>query len=257
MYRATITMCILAGFALLGCESKGAAASQSDPTGIGDGQSTVLDAAESDAPDTTVSSADVSKPPKKEPKAPACPVLTDSSPAGSAPKNPAGCPADGLGNLQTWIYQAWYANEPVWIGHAQEVKEAPGKWYGIEDKSVWADVVNVSFSLIEDQSLFLSAGSGPQTATVVKAGCYAWNLTPNATKWATETFGKPGAKYCTDVFSGQNVTSGEQFLFIGVYPEFRRILPIANGKISAAVSKLPMDVNASELAAMVTTALSP
>lgn len=257
MYRAIFIVCILAGIALAGCESKGTPAPNSDGPDAEDSQSTVLDATEASSPETTASSADVAAPAKKEPKPPTCPVLTAAGPGASGPNNPAGCPADGLGNLQTWIYQAWYSNDPIWVGHAQSVKEAPGKWYGIEDKSVWADVVNISFSLVEDQSLFLSGASGPLAATVVKPGCYAWNLAPNATKWATDTFGKAGAKYCTDSFAGQNVMSGGQFLFIGTYPEFRRILPIANGKISAAVSKLPSDLAAADLQATVTTVLSP
>lgn len=199
------------------------------------------------------------KAPAKEPKLPHCPVLADLAPdaAGNAPMNPADCPADGLGNFETWVYLAWKQDLPIWIGSAGQQSESPGKWYAVEDKSVWADVVEVNFTVTIGQALLGDPGFAAKSFKLVKPGCYTWNIDANATPWAKETFGKKGAQYCSDVFKGAQVLGGGPFLFFGEFPLTSRVFSLAGGKLAGKDSKLPADIDAQALKGVVAAVLTP
>lgn len=194
----------------------------------------------------------------KAPKPPTCPILgSDTVDASGKPmKNPPECPQDGLGNLATWIYGAWQNGQPIWLGHAANISEKPGKWYAIEDQSVWADVTDVTLTLEVDQALYLD-GVSAQKLTVVKPGCYPWNFAPNATEWAKSTFTKNQPKYCTDPFAGMPVLNGAPFVFFGTVPTIARTLQLSGGQLAAKDTKLATDLDLAGLKQLIAETLKP
>lgn len=225
--------------------TSGAAADAADPSTDASGARQPL-AADSDS---SPSSADTGALAPKMPKPPNCPVLSNLPPdaAGNPPKNPAGCPADGLGNFETWVYDAWLHATPVWLGQVVDISEKPGKWYAIEDKTVWANTLEITFTLKVVTTLLPEIGLGTQTLTVTKPGCYPWIILPGASQWAKATFGEKQSKYCTNAFKDNNMLSGGQMLFFGLFPFFSRAVDLPGGVLPAAASKLSVDIPAAEL----------
>jgi hypothetical protein len=176
--------------------------------------------------------------------------------AGKAATNPPGCPADGLGNFYTWVYLAWKKQMPIWTGHTVKVTEKPGKWFPLQNKTVWADTTEVTFTLVLDQELFLSPGTTAEEHTMTKPGCYPWALSDQADQWTKNNFGA-NKKYCINTFNGKDVLGGDQFVFFGAFPSFDRVLTLKAGKLQSSESKLANDIEVTVLKASIANALAP
>lgn len=190
-----------------------------------------------------------------EPDFPACPEVggDESKPKSVSP----GCPADGHGNLDTWIYTAWFKQLPIWIGHVDQVVESKGFWpaSGDEGKTAWAEPTEFKATVHVDQTLHLIVAPSQFEIKGYKPGCYPITVTAAADEWTKKQFTQSQTKFCTNIFRGAPVLQGGSFLFIGGHPEWHWSIPLDGGVLTATASKLSQNLSIAQIKAHIDSVL--